>query len=220
MKPADQPEAEPVRGAPGILPEAQLYALFFISGFAAILYQLIWQRALFTLYGTSSEAVTVVVTVFMLGLGLGSLAGGALSRTARLPLPVLFAMAEVVIGAFGLASLPLFRWVASLTPAAAGMQVGLPAFALLLLPTLCMGATLPLLAAYAIARVHSVGRALGMLYFVNTLGSAAGCVAAAAFAFGALGQSGSVLLAAAANFAAAAWVLAASRGRAHRPESP
>jgi spermidine synthase len=220
MKPADQPEAEPVRGAPGILPEAQLYAIFFISGFAAILYQLIWQRALFTLYGTSSEAVTVVVTVFMLGLGLGSLAGGALSRTARLPLPVLFAMAEVVIGAFGLASLPLFRWVASLTPAAAGMQVGLPAFALLLLPTLCMGATLPLLAAYAIARVHSVGRALGMLYFVNTLGSAAGCVAAAAFAFGALGQSGSVLLAAAANFAAAAWVLAASRGRAHRPESP
>jgi spermidine synthase len=220
MKPADQPQAEPVRGAPGILPEAQLYAIFFISGFAAILYQLIWQRALFTLYGTSSEAVTVVVTVFMLGLGLGSLAGGALSRTARLPLPVLFAMAEVVIGAFGLASLPLFRWVASLTPAAAGMQVGLPAFALLLLPTLCMGATLPLLAAYAIARVHSVGRALGMLYFVNTLGSAAGCVAAAAFAFGALGQSGSVLLAAAANFAAAAWVLAASRGRAHRPESP
>jgi spermidine synthase len=220
MKPADQPEAEPVRGAPGILPEAQLYAIFFISGFAAILYQLIWQRALFTLYGTSSEAVTVVVTVFMLGLGLGSLAGGALSRTARLPLPVLFAMAEVVIGAFGLASLPLFRWVASLTPAAAGMQVGLPAFALLLLPTLCMGATLPLLAAYAIARLHSVGRALGMLYFVNTLGSAAGCVAAAAFAFGALGQSGSVLLAAAANFAAAAWVLAASRGRAHRPESP
>jgi spermidine synthase len=220
MKPADQPQAEPVRGAPGILPEAQLYAIFFVSGFAAILYQLIWQRALFTLYGTSSEAVTVVVTVFMLGLGLGSLAGGALSRTARLPLPVLFAMAEIVIGAFGLASLPLFHWVASLTPAAAGMQVGLPAFALLLLPTLCMGATLPLLAAYAIARVHSVGRALGMLYFVNTLGSAAGCVAAAAFAFGALGQSGSVLLAAAANFAAAAWVLAASRGRAHRPESP
>ena len=211
---------KPARAERGFLPEAQLYAIFFVSGFAAILYQLIWQRALFTLYGTSSESVTVVVTVFMLGLGLGSLAGGALSRTARFPLPVLFAMAEVVIGAFGLASLPLFRWVASLTPAAAGMQVGLPAFALLLVPTLCMGATLPLLAAYAIARLHSVGRALGMLYFVNTLGSAAGCVAAAAFAFGALGQSGSVLLAAAANFGAAAWVLAASRRRARGPESP
>lgn len=194
-----------------ILPEAQLYAIFFISGFAAILYQLVWQRALFTLYGTSSESVTVVVTVFMLGLGLGSLAGGALSRNPRLPLPVLFALAEVAIGAFGLASLPLFRWVASLTPAAAGMEVGLPAFALLLVPTMCMGATLPLLAAYAIARLHSVGRALGMLYFVNTLGSAAGCVVAAAYAFGALGQSGSVQLAAAANFAAAAWVLAAAR---------
>lgn len=194
-----------------VLPVAQLYAIFFISGFAAILYQLIWQRALFTLYGTSSESVTVVVTVFMLGLGLGSLAGGALSHHPRLPLPVLFALAEVAIGAFGLASLPLFRWVGALTPAAAGMAVGLPAFALLLVPTLCMGATLPLLAAYAIARLQSVGLALGMLYFVNTLGSAAGCVVAAAFVFDALGQSGSVQLAAAANFAAAAWVLAAAR---------
>jgi spermidine synthase len=210
---------KPAPAGRGVLPEAQLYAIFFVSGFAAILYQLIWQRALFTLYGTSSEAVTVVVTVFMLGLGLGSLAGGALSRSARFPLPLLFALAEVVIGAFGLASLPLFRWVASLTPGAAGMQVGLPAFALLLVPTLCMGATLPLLAAYAIARLHSVGRALGMLYFVNTLGSAAGCVAAAVYAFGALGQSGSVQLAAAANFAAAAWVIAASRHRANRPQA-
>jgi MFS family permease len=205
----------PAHGERRVLPEAQLYAIFFVSGFAAILYQLIWQRALFTLYGTSSESVTVVVTVFMLGLGLGSLAGGALSRHPRLPLPVLFALAEVAIGAFGLASLPLFRWVASLTPAAAGMEVGLPAFALLLVPTLCMGATLPLLAAYAIARLQSVGRALGMLYFVNTLGSAAGCIAAAAYAFGALGQSGSVILAAAANFFAALWVLAAARRARH-----
>lgn len=206
---------KPAHAERRVLPEAQLYAIFFVSGFAAILYQLVWQRALFTLYGTSSESVTVVVTVFMLGLGLGSLAGGALSRHPRLPLPVLFALAEVAIGAFGLASLQLFRWVAALTPAAAGMEVGLPAFALLLVPTLCMGATLPLLAAYAIARLHSVGRALGMLYFVNTLGSAAGCVAAATYAFGALGQSGSVLLASAANFAAAAWVLAAAHRARH-----
>ena len=201
------------RAEAGALQEMQLHCIFFLSGFAAIVYQLIWQRALFTLYGTSSESVTIVVTVFMLGLGLGSLAGGALSRTARWSAPLLFAFAELCIGAFGLASLPLFRWVAALTPAAAGMEVGLPAFALLLLPTLCMGATLPLLSAYAIERSRNVGRALGMLYFVNTLGSAAGCVAAALFAFGALGQSGSVQVAAAANFAAAGWVLAAFRRR-------
>jgi spermidine synthase len=205
------------RTEPRALPEGQLHAIFFLSGFAAILYQLAWQRSLFTLYGTSSEAVTIVVTVFMLGLGLGSLAGGALSRLQGASLPLLFALAEVLIGLFGLCSLPLFHWVGALTTAAAGMQVGLPAFALLLAPTLCMGGTLPLLSAYAIGRSGNVGRSLGMLYFVNTLGSAAGCVLGAVAAFGLLGLSGSVRLAAAANFVAAAWVLLAARRRRVRP---
>src|SRR5213078_1517436 len=48
---------------------------FFFSGFPALLYQIVWQRALFTIYGVNIESVTVIVTVFMLGLGLGSLGG-------------------------------------------------------------------------------------------------------------------------------------------------
>ena len=56
------------------------YLLFFLSGFPALLYQIVWQRALFTLYGVNIESVTMIVTVFMLGLGLGSLAGGRLSQ--------------------------------------------------------------------------------------------------------------------------------------------
>ena len=40
-----------------------LHALFFASGFPALLYQLVWQRSLFTIYGTNVESVTVVVTV-------------------------------------------------------------------------------------------------------------------------------------------------------------
>ena len=48
------------------------YALFFISGFPALLYQIVWQRSLFAIYGVNIESVTIVVTAFMLGLGLGS----------------------------------------------------------------------------------------------------------------------------------------------------
>ena len=48
--------------------------LFLVSGFAAMIYQIVWQRALFTLYGVNIESVTMIVTVFMLGLGMGSLA--------------------------------------------------------------------------------------------------------------------------------------------------
>jgi hypothetical protein len=62
------------------------YLLIFFSGFPALLYQIVWQRALFTIYGVNIESVTVIVTIFMLGLGLGSLAGGWLSKRQMIPL--------------------------------------------------------------------------------------------------------------------------------------
>src|SRR5262252_2519141 len=61
-------------------PVPWLYLFFFVSGFPALLYQIVWQRALFTLYGVNIESVTMVVTAFMVGLGLGSLLGGVVSR--------------------------------------------------------------------------------------------------------------------------------------------
>src|SRR5882757_5443480 len=92
------------------------YLPFFLSGVSALLYQIVWQRALFTLYGVNIESVTVVVTAFMLGLGLGSLAGGRLSERARLPLLGAFASIELALRAFGAISLPLFPRIASLLP--------------------------------------------------------------------------------------------------------
>jgi len=184
-----------------------LYPVFLISGFAAILYQLVWQRALFRLLGTSSESVTLIVTAFMLGLGLGSLAGGAWSSKPGRPLALLFGLAELGIGAFGLISLPLFSWIAAETPEASGLSIGLIAFIAVLIPTVLMGATLPLLVAFLVRRSGNVGRSVGMLYFVNTLGSALGSLAAALWILGALGQSGSVLLAAGINLAASLSVI-------------
>ena len=61
------------------LPLGFLYLVFFVSGFAALVYQVVWQRALFAIYGVNIESVTIVVSAFMLGLGLGSFAGGKLS---------------------------------------------------------------------------------------------------------------------------------------------
>ena len=53
-----------------------LQLFFFLSGIPALIYQLIWQRALFAIFGSNIESVTLVVSSFMLGLGVGSLAGG------------------------------------------------------------------------------------------------------------------------------------------------
>src|SRR5580693_10096639 len=53
-----------------------LSALFLCSGMPALIYQVVWQRVLFSIYGVNAESVAVVVSAFMLGLGLGSLLGG------------------------------------------------------------------------------------------------------------------------------------------------
>jgi predicted membrane-bound spermidine synthase len=194
---------------PERLPAAALYPVFFVSGFAAILYQLVWQRSLFRLLGTSMESVTMVVTAFMLGLGLGSLAGGTISEKSRRPLAVLFGLVELGIGAFGLISMPLFTWMASVTSGARGAEIGVIAFGAVLVPTLFMGATLPILVASLVRRSGNVGRSVGMLYFINTLGSAAGSLLAGIWILGALGQDRAVMAAAVLNLLAAAGVLAA-----------
>ncbi len=58
---------------PKLAPLGWVYLMFFFSGFPALIYQIIWQRALFSIYGVNIQSVTVVVSAFMLGLGVGSL---------------------------------------------------------------------------------------------------------------------------------------------------
>src|SRR6516164_11471278 len=89
--------------------------VFFVSGFPALIYQLIWQRSLFALYGINIEAVTVVVAGFLFGLGIGSLAGGRLSQSRSVPLLALFGGIETSIGAFGAVSLRVFDLVGAHT---------------------------------------------------------------------------------------------------------
>src|SRR5581483_2882237 len=91
------------------------YLLFFVSGFPALIYQIVWERSLFTIYGVNVESVTVIVTVFMIGLGLGSLAGGRLSAARGVAGLRAFGAIEFSIGVFGAASLWIFHRVAQFT---------------------------------------------------------------------------------------------------------
>src|SRR3954471_17522725 len=117
-----------------------LCGLFFFSGFPALIYQLTWQRELFRIFGVNSESVTIVVTAFMLGLGLGSLAGGWLSKRRDVALLPLLAAIELMTAAFGIVSLGVFAQVGTLI-----VNWALPAMAavnllLVIVPTLLMGA--------------------------------------------------------------------------------
>lgn len=185
-----------------------LYVVFFLSGIAALVYQLAWQRKLFTIFGTNIESITVVVTAFMLGLGLGSLAGGLVSRkTQRAPL--LFALMELGIGTYGIFSLDIFEHASRTIESAA--IVGLISSALVLVPTLLMGATLPLLVMHLVRQNGSVGESTGYLYFANTAGAAFGAFLCSIVLFRFAGLSGSVYAAAALNFLSAGLILVRMR---------
>jgi len=186
-----------------------LCVLFFFSGFPALIYQLTWQQELFLIFGVNIESVTIVVTAFMLGLGLGSLAGGWLSKRRGIPPLPLLAAIELLTGAFGVVSLTIFDKVGAFTiglslPATAAMSL-----VLVVLPTLLMGATLPVLVSHLVRRSGNIGSAVGLLYYVNTLGAGAACLACAVLLFPFLGMSGSIYVAAAMNGTVAVGALAA-----------
>ena len=101
--PAHDPNGAQVEAARAALP--LLLAVFFGSGFAALLYQVIWQRMLAIFSGADVFSVTIIVAAFMGGLGCGNLVGGHLAdRVDRGRCLVLFACAEVAIGLFAFAS--------------------------------------------------------------------------------------------------------------------
>jgi spermidine synthase len=187
---------------------AWLMLVFLASGFAALLYQVVWQRSLFAIYGINIESVTVVVTAFMLGLGFGSFAGGAISKDPRRPALLLFALVELAIGAFGLVSLRLFHWVGTFTLDLSPIATAIVTLLLVLVPTMLMGGTLPLLVAYSVRKSGNVGKSVGQLYFVNTLGSAIASITSVMVIMGPLGEANTVRLAAAVNAAVGLGALA------------
>src|SRR4029079_17168427 len=90
----------PVHPLPGLI--------FFASGFAALVYQIVWQRLLVIFAGSDVHSATIIVAAFMAGLGCGNLAGAQLADRlpARLNLAA-FAAAELAIAAFGFFSADL-----------------------------------------------------------------------------------------------------------------
>ena len=153
-------------------------AVFLASGFAALLYQMIWQRLLTLFGGADVYSVTLIVSAFMAGLGLGSLAGGHVAD--RLPLRrrlVAFAVSELAIAVFGAASVWIVYDVlyARLGPVdLPGWATAAVLFAVLLWPTFFMGVSLPLLSRALAETTEGASRRIASLYGWNTVGAAVG----------------------------------------------
>jgi len=173
--------------------------LFFLSGFAALLYQIAWQRELFAWYGIDLDSVSAIVSVFMLGLGVGAVGGGWLAdRFARRRI-LIFSLIELTMGVFGFFSLGIIDAIGALLAADSLLRLVLLTFLVFIVPTCAMGATLPVLVTELIDITDNVGFSTGTLYFINTLGAAAGALIGGLVLLSLDGLDGVVILAATLN---------------------
>ena len=169
-----------------------LLVCFFVSGFAALLYQTAWTREFAFLFGTSELAVVAVLAAYMGGLALGAAIAARVVR--RLTRPVLaYGLLELGIAVGALCVPLMIRAVQALYISLAGGLDAPPesmalttalfhlfgSFLVLVPCTALMGATLPLLARYAVSEDAQVGPRIGVLYAVNTFGAIAGTLVAA-----------------------------------------
>jgi spermidine synthase len=186
---------------------AFLFALFFLSGFSALVYQTAWHRLLGLFGGADSISAAIVVGAFLLGLGIGSLiAGLRADRLSRRSALLLFAACELGIALFAVLSPWLFHEVvfARLAPLSSSrLTMFLIVFACLLWPTFLMGCSLPLLSKAIVQDIAASARQIGWLYGLNTLGAGVGALVAGWVVIGHLGYDGAIYLAAAINVAIA-----------------
>jgi len=180
--------------------------LFFISGATGLIYEVIWTRILLNVFGASLYAVATVLAAFMGGLALGSLIGGRVADRVAKPLK-LYGILEILVAGTALAVPfmldlfdPLYKAVYSThQPTFMGLSLlrFVLSFAVLLIPTTCMGATLPLLSRFLIRQQDGLGGRIGALYTINTTGAVAGTFMAGFVLIATLGVNGTVLLSAA-----------------------
>ncbi len=184
----EQPEAVSLSSSQLTLSARAIYVLlwaFAISGAAALSYEVLVTKVLVHVLGMHTYAVSTMLACFLFGIGAGSLLCTHLLRRAR-SLLYWFAVTEAGIGLIGF-SLPLqFIWLPSLidplanatytTPSVGWYIPAIACFATLLVPTLLMGATFPLLAPIVTPNLRRLGRSVGTLYAVNTLGAVGGVI--------------------------------------------
>ena len=186
--------------------------MFFVSGAAGLIYEIVWTRMLSYVFGTSTYALSAVVVAYMGGLALGAVLAGRVSDRLRSPL-LAYTAIEVAIGVLGgllLLILPHLSLVDRANFALFGQNFALltagrfiAAIGVLLVPTFLMGATLPLLSRAIVRSEAHLGGRVATLYGINTGGAVLGAFCAGFFLIKEFGLYGSEYVAVALNLVAA-----------------
>ena len=223
MRPAESPRpSEPVGHSQRLL--FFVSCCFFFSGSAGLIYQVLWVRMIDKVIGSAPFAVATVLSIFMGGLALGSyLAGRYVDRLASSNVLLsLYGKLEVIVGAYALilpflisAARPLYQTAYALLFRHFWfyqISAFLGCLLLLILPTCLMGATLPVLCRFYVARLDHLGLRSGTLYGLNTIGAALGALFCGFFLISSFGVWGTLLVAAGINlFVGGACIVVAAR---------
>lgn len=182
-----------------------LVTLFFFSGFAALIYEVVFSKQLALTFGSTSLATYTVLVTYMGGMALGAYLGGVLaSKTRQWLLAYLFCEFGIAIYCvitplmFSAVQALYVHWAANAPVEATwlfGFRFGLGAM-VLAVPTILMGVTLPLLVAYFRGHSEAFGDSVSRLYGANTFGAAVGALLAGYAVIPAVGIKGATLLAA------------------------
>ncbi|MDP2981768.1 MAG: fused MFS/spermidine synthase [Candidatus Latescibacter sp.] len=192
--------------------------IFFCSGVCSLIDEVVWVRLLKLTLGNTEYASSIVVSVFMGGLALGALIMGKYADRVKRRL-MLYATLELCATVSALL-LPFFLrfadgayrfYFVKFQPSPSALMVVqvLVSAVMLLVPSMIMGSTLPLLSRYVTSLEDRVGRFVGRLYAVNTLGATVGCFLAGFVLIRMAGVMGALYIAAGINLfvACGGWVL-------------
>ncbi|WP_431284859.1 hypothetical protein ACQW02_08620 [Humitalea sp. 24SJ18S-53] len=208
--------------------DVALFALFVASGFCGLLYQVVWVRLAFAEFGVITPVLSVVLSVFMAGLGIGTWLGGSVARRlgARFGISpvVIYAAAEALIG-IGAFAVPMMfgAGAAWLLTQGASSSSGYLLFSALiiagaLLPCcILMGATFPLMMDFLRQAKRDDTRSFSFLYLANVIGAMLGTIATAVVLVELFGFARTWMIAAGINLCIAVAALVLSRRVPHAP---
>jgi spermidine synthase len=200
---------------------------FFLSGMAALIYEVVWTRPLSLIFGSTVYAVSTMLAAFMGGLALGSYILSKYADKLKNPLRV-FAFLEIGIGIYGLIIIWLFNilpypylWIwnnFNFSFGAFNFVQFLLCFLVLLIPTTLMGATWPVVNKAYIRHIEKVGKGTGTLYSVNSVGAIIGAWSAGFILIPWLGIKGSSIFAASLNLIIGVIIFGVSKKQGEKQE--
>tara|TARA_R110002051_G_scaffold100256_1_gene170525 strand:+ start:11386 stop:13932 length:2547 start_codon:yes stop_codon:yes gene_type:complete len=204
-----------------------LYALFFVSGTAGLIFQVVWMYRLGLVFGNAAYATAATLSAFFLGLALGGRFFGNASARFKRPLRM-YGLMELGIALTALLLVPgldfyeryysdIVSFLGDTKSVLLGMKF-LFGISLLFFPSFLMGGTFPVLAQYIGKNRNDLSRRGTILYAVNTLGAALGAFAAAFYLL--VGYGVSATYGFAMGLALSIGVLALILDRWHKPAYP